>query len=235
MIKLQKLLAEAMSPEDAKKVFAKHGVKVDGMYANDLRRAYRKLVLSLHPDVGGDTDEMKLLNIAYATLKNAPSHEGGTPRGDYKTKDVSFTVRFVVPTLYGRPYRHLNYKDRWNKKIRKTPVTAHVIQMWQDDIGWFHMLAVNRDNPKITSWSYDGRFNLSFGFNPKFPIKTTYPNSNWVNYNASMHVPYVGSTPITFEKGQAEYLIKQIKQIYGIEIPRTKLPLEPDRLKKPKI
>ena len=38
--------------------------------ADELKRAYVRLAREQHPDTGGDTEQMQLINQAYTTLKD---------------------------------------------------------------------------------------------------------------------------------------------------------------------
>lgn len=55
-----------MTPKEALAI-----LKPDAATEEALKRAYRAACKKYHPDHGGDLDLMKLVNIAYETLKNA--------------------------------------------------------------------------------------------------------------------------------------------------------------------
>jgi hypothetical protein len=59
-----------MSEEEALKVFAARGAAIpDVMTTIDLRAAYRRLAWMAHPDRGGASEEMALINAAYDILR----------------------------------------------------------------------------------------------------------------------------------------------------------------------
>lgn len=82
-----RLILERLSPEDAGRIFALHGVDVSGMDDATLKAAHRKLVKDLHPDRrGGDHSAMAEINAAYDILKTGarpsrPSQASSGPSG----------------------------------------------------------------------------------------------------------------------------------------------------------
>jgi len=79
MIKLKQLLTELltekMSREEAEQIFNKFGVKnVSSTPTDELTRIYKKLVKQHHPDIGGNTNDMKDINSAWDILKQSPEY-----------------------------------------------------------------------------------------------------------------------------------------------------------------
>jgi hypothetical protein len=64
-----RLILEAMTPREATNIFAHHGVDVTGMSDANLKAAYRKLAVRVHPDRGGDLKASQEVNAAYDILK----------------------------------------------------------------------------------------------------------------------------------------------------------------------
>ena len=68
-----------MTYPEAVRVFKRNGIDVTGMDANQLKLAYRRLIMANHPDRGGDEAKAKDINGAYDVLEKG---NPGGPRVD---------------------------------------------------------------------------------------------------------------------------------------------------------
>ena len=106
----------------------------------ELKKAFRKKSLKMHPDRGGDTDKFQELNLAYDTLKDPQKRaaydrlgeEGmkagagaqdafggmfGQDKGPKKTKSIIHPVKCTLEELYnGKSTRIKITRDRICKK-----------------------------------------------------------------------------------------------------------------------
>ena len=80
-----------MTPRDAEQLFAAHGVEAARLDEEDLRRAWVRVVRSVHPDNGGASAEAALLNAAYAVLRRqarpSSARSAGPPFGPRQGTD----------------------------------------------------------------------------------------------------------------------------------------------------
>ena len=94
-----RLILERLSPDDAGRIFALHGVDVSGMDDAALKAAHRTLVKNLHPDRrGGDHTAMAEINAAYDLLKTGvrpgrPSQTSSGPSGPSGPSGASARTR----------------------------------------------------------------------------------------------------------------------------------------------
>jgi len=79
-MRLREMFLAEMSHGDAVKIFLAQGINAASMDPAELKAAYRKKMISLHPDRGGDSDTAKMFNAAYDVLKNKPSISGRSNR-----------------------------------------------------------------------------------------------------------------------------------------------------------
>lgn len=71
-INLKDILTEKNMPiVDAVRIFLKYGIDPRNISKDELQREWRKLTVQLHPDKGGNEEEMKLVNSAYDSLKDS--------------------------------------------------------------------------------------------------------------------------------------------------------------------
>lgn len=131
------LLLERMTPREAVAIFAQHGVAAEGMSADELKKAYRNLVVKLHPDHGGNDDDLKYVNAAYDVLKagGAPSASPGSTRTRYADRPPEGDD--IYRNDHGRPWYH---------DIRK--VQAHLSKKARETGG----------GREMTIWNFDGHF-----------------------------------------------------------------------------
>lgn len=64
------ILCEGMSQMDAERIFLKYGIDLK-QSTEMVKRAVRQVQMKLHPDRGGNAEEMKLFNAACDVLRNA--------------------------------------------------------------------------------------------------------------------------------------------------------------------
>lgn len=118
------VLLERMTPREALAIFAKHGVRATGMAADDLKKAYRGLARKLHPDAGGNEDDLKMVNVAYELLSSVGT---GSPT-DASPRSSSPFRSGAKPTYANRaPEGDDIYRDKygqpWYNDLRN--VQAH--------------------------------------------------------------------------------------------------------------
>lgn len=163
------LLMERMTPQEAVSIFKKHGVTVAGMSAADLKKAYRGLVVKLHPDKGGNDDDLKYVNAAYDVLKD------GNVAADQARTSASRS-----DTVYAnRPPKGDDiYKSRgntpWYHDQRK--VEAHLNKMAEETGG----------GKIYTTWNYDGmtiRGGITAKGNPKTFSEMAKLSIKWDRFN----------------------------------------------------
>lgn len=84
--RLLDVLLEKLSPDEAERTFAIHGVpNALAMDKEDLKKAWRKLAVAHHPDRGGSTTTMRDINAAYDVLKlSGPSSRSS--RSNYQPR-----------------------------------------------------------------------------------------------------------------------------------------------------
>ncbi len=81
-----------MSVDDAEAIFFQFGVQgASQMDKGELKSVWRHLAVKHHPDKGGGPNDMKYLNAAYDTLKNASEPDLGKSQHD------------PFHSVYGRP------------------------------------------------------------------------------------------------------------------------------------
>ncbi len=69
-----------MTPHEAERIFAQHGVEASRLDESSLHRAWLRVARSVHPDGGGRHAEAASLNAAYAVLRErAQRLAGGRP------------------------------------------------------------------------------------------------------------------------------------------------------------
>lgn len=113
------LLLERLMPVDAANTFARFGVPgVLSMDKEELRKAYKQLVLKHHPDAGGEDDDMKDINAAYDVLKLVqPQARVGSQRPQWSQDD------------FERAYTNSNSQRRGSS--REDPgETRHGVPIW---------------------------------------------------------------------------------------------------------
>ena len=92
-----------MSQADARQIFFSNGVNPVGLDTQELKSAYRKLMMKHHPDKGGDVEKAKEITGAYEMLKSATS-QNSAPNPN--TRDARSTDGYSMD----RPnFRHIDY------------------------------------------------------------------------------------------------------------------------------
>jgi len=126
MIKLKSLIVlEKMSLGDAEKILIKYGIPNPmSMDKETLKKSVKQLALKHHPDRGGDTETMQLINAARDTLDDAPSTPSSfnnRPASDIpqsepaqNIQDVNY-VKWKAWDISGRPQETPeNHYTFWN-------------------------------------------------------------------------------------------------------------------------
>ena len=80
---------------------------------DEIRRAYRVKALQLHPDVGGSSEQMTLLNEAYEVLTNftAQKAQSSNPVGSYPLEGS--TQRPVERESTKKSIANASYESQW--------------------------------------------------------------------------------------------------------------------------
>lgn len=135
-----------MTPAEAERFFATHGIIVQGLDAQELRRAWLRLARRLHPDHGGSHAAAADLNIAYAVLAaGAPARaEPGQP--DFSRDPMRDGVRVWAWAGSGqqpgeRPSDRIERFDHSDRNFVRR-------QMWELSGG---------STEEWTIWPFDGR------------------------------------------------------------------------------
>lgn len=90
-------LTEATSYQDAVKVFAKFGIDATKMSNIELTLRYKQLAKKMHPDRGGNTEDMQDINDAFDILKNHPEEDFAptATSSDTPSKQDYTDIRYV--------------------------------------------------------------------------------------------------------------------------------------------
>eukprot|EP01051_Picozoa_sp_SAG22_P015102 SAG22_NODE_1928_length_3293_cov_29.434878_1_plen_174_part_00 len=137
---------EAAPPADSTEYYEKLGVAKDAD-ENEIKKAYRKIAVKVHPDKGGDPEEFKKLTEAYEVLSDAHKRQlydqygkeglerGGPPR----SRDDIFGSIFGGGGGRGGP--------RQPQGPAKTETVNHVLKVPLDQLynGAVKKLAVNKN------------------------------------------------------------------------------------------
>lgn len=76
-----------MSRAEARAIWLKHVVDPDTVPPPQLARARNSLIKKMHPDVGGDVEDAKLINAAYDVLKASPLDEAARQRQEQEQRE----------------------------------------------------------------------------------------------------------------------------------------------------
>lgn len=138
----ESILVEMSTPE-ALRVFQQHGIDAQKMTPEELRLAYRRLIMQNHPDRGGDLETAKAINVAFDTLKNgipqyrdsgSRSHWGGAryrPQREPEQDEDQYPIwaqagysggMKETGNIYRNNYTDLNFirKKLWELNGKKT-------------------------------------------------------------------------------------------------------------------
>ena len=116
-----------MSVNDADNIFKKFNITgASKLSLSDLNKAYKQLSMKHHPDKGGNEDDMKNINNAYESLKNAKSgnqqsNQQNNTQTDYSEwPSVEDMKKFdsYSDDKKREWYKNLNprWKSQWDKK-----------------------------------------------------------------------------------------------------------------------
>ena len=129
MIKLKKLVNEALSTSEADLLLRKYGVKnASSLSKRDLKKAWLALTKIHHPDKeGGHSEKMKDINSAYDVLKTASPSSSEKNKWGF-TGDASSTNE-----------KDINYVKRkaWELSGMPTPTMANEYTFWNWDGRFF--------------------------------------------------------------------------------------------------
>jgi curved DNA-binding protein CbpA len=110
------IITEAMSRHEAESIFAKNGVSTAGMSAVEIKAARNNIAKKIHPDLGGDSERLKMVNAAYDVLKT--NGEAMTDKASRKTsaknfRDINFCKNYLndLATNSGKPSKEYTV---WN-------------------------------------------------------------------------------------------------------------------------
>ncbi len=104
--------------------------------ASDIKRSYRNLSLTSHPDRGGDDEKMKLLNEAYATLSDPEKRKDFDERWEaYKATDIEeqsneATINDYLAAGNIQPYSYTYRQEHTvlKAKYSNTPLERHELK-----------------------------------------------------------------------------------------------------------
>ena len=110
-----------MSQAEARQVFFINGVDVSALDEKGLKSAYRKLMMTHHPDKGGDLDTAKQITAAYSALEGSSGPQA-TPRPSQaaqQPREASYTM--------DRPqFSHIDYVKWYFDQLSE----GHPSQTW---------------------------------------------------------------------------------------------------------
>lgn len=106
-----------MSAGEAQAVFFKLGVDTEEMSKDELKKAYRKLMMQHHPDTGGDLEQAKELSVAYTALQNRDAMDRLGKK--YRPEEPA------APSVK-KDFRHIDYVKQWFEE----QVEGQPAQMW---------------------------------------------------------------------------------------------------------
>jgi curved DNA-binding protein CbpA len=140
------IITEAMSRHEAESIFSKNGVSTAGMSAVELKTARNNLAKKIHPDLGGDSERLKMVNAAYDVLKpNVAAMADKASRNAYRAAQADREAD---------EYRKRKYAKADAKEHSKNFRDINFCKNYLND------LATNSGKPskKYTVWNYDGNF-----------------------------------------------------------------------------
>lgn len=90
---------------------------------DDIKKAYRKLVMKHHPDRGGDVDQFKAIQAAYDVLSNQSKRE------EYDSKDTYDIDSRFEDILRGFGRHHRTAEDPFRRRTQRNPDTRITISV----------------------------------------------------------------------------------------------------------
>ncbi len=145
-------LFEALSYRDAVAIFAKHGVDVKEKSPAEIKAAFRKLAMALHPDRGGDAEEMKMLTAAFSTLEKGS--EGPAPGARYSSRGPFENGKDFNPDGDTPDWANVGWNGGMRNRgtIRRedyTDLNYFKRQMWE---------LSGHSKQRWTIWTFDGSY-----------------------------------------------------------------------------
>jgi curved DNA-binding protein CbpA len=137
------IITEAMSRHEAESIFAKNGVSTAGMSAVELKTARNNLAKKIHPDLGGDSERLKMVNAAYDVLKT-----NGEAMTDKASRKAS---RNAQADRESSEYeKEMNAKKYYAKNFRDINFCKNYLNDRATNSG--------KPSKEYTVWNYDGHF-----------------------------------------------------------------------------
>jgi len=119
------MLLESIFRSQAVNIFKSFGVEVDNLSLAELKQEYKKLAFKLHPDRGGDPENMKKINQAYDILKTKSTNvndfawdwskvkDDPPPKRNYYGK-YNFTNIYYIQNWFENKMRFENNKSEYD-------------------------------------------------------------------------------------------------------------------------
>ncbi len=106
------LLKESMSYDNAVDIFKKHGISVENLSSDEIKKEYRKAAMKLHSDINGGNDkEMKELNVAYEILKDKSKKYDNDVEDYQDFKEFIWSKDAIVTIFNNRAEIHPDFSE----------------------------------------------------------------------------------------------------------------------------
>lgn len=151
------IIMEAMTASQATEIFRDHGVDPSQMDRNSLKTMRGKLAMKLHPDRGGNEDDMKNVNAAYDVLVNGDAPPASAQQSNNNAQYTSKNLKEppIDHNMGGQnnafhDLRHVEayFNNKAGVSGQEKPATA-----WN-----FKKAASAPASKKFTVHAFDGRF-----------------------------------------------------------------------------